>query len=164
MRLLLWIKRETLHILPVFLFFLFFFTIINWTETFLFEKAGVTPFGFLEVAVASALVAKVFLVADHLRLMHLFRERPLAYSILWKTAFYWVIVLIVRLLIRLVPYLFGVSNGFRENLDKFLSQMDWNLFISIQAYYLILLFIFITFRELAYKIGAKKMRKLFFGR
>ncbi|HEY5235071.1 MAG TPA: hypothetical protein VIJ14_02735 [Rhabdochlamydiaceae bacterium] len=164
MRLLLFIKREFFHVLPVFLFFLVFFTLINWTEVFLFKRVGITPFGFLEVAIAAALIAKIVLVVDHLRLIRLFRTKPLAYNIVWKTAIYWVLLLIVRLAIRFAPYFFRADDGFREDLDLFISQLDWNLFISIQIYYLMLLFIFVTFQELTFKIGPHKMRRLFFGK
>jgi hypothetical protein len=163
-RILRWLKKEVLHILPIFLFFLFFFTLINWTEAFLFEREGITPFRFAEVAIAAALIAKIVLVVDHFRIVHLFRQRPLAYIIFWKTALYLVILLIVRFLIRLVPYLFESKSGFREDFILFVSHMNWNLFISIQVYYLMLLFIFVAFQELTYKIGPAKMRRLFFGR
>jgi hypothetical protein len=164
MRLLLMIKREFLHILPIFLFFLVSFTVINWTESFLFKRSGITPFGFLEVAIAAALIAKIVLIVDHLPLIHLFRTKPLAYNIVWKTAIYWVLLLIVRLCIRFVPYFFKADTGFREAFDLFIDQVNWNLFISIQAYYLMLLFIFVTFQELTFKIGPAKMRRLFFGK
>lgn len=141
-----------------------FFTLINWTEAFLFKRDGITPFGFLEVAIAAALIAKIVLIVDHLPLIRLFRTKPLAYGIIWKTTLYWVLLLIVRLAIRFVPYLFGSDDGFRDDLSLFIEHLDWNLFTSIQIYYLMLLFIFVTFQELTYKIGPAKMRRLFFGK
>ncbi len=164
MRVLLFLKREFLHVLPIFLFFLVFFTLINWTEVFLFKRVGISPFGFLEVAIAAALIAKIVLLVDHLPLVRLFRTKPLAVGILWKTALYWVLLLIVRLCIRFAPYLFKTDDGFRADLELFINHVDWNLFISIQIYYLMLLFIFVTFQELTYKIGPAKMRRLFFGK
>jgi hypothetical protein len=164
MRLLLAIKREFFHILPIFLFFLVFFTLINWTEIFLFKQVGITPFGFLEIVIAAALIAKIVLVVDHLPLIHLFRTKPLAYNIIWKTAIYWVLLLVVRLAIRFIPYLFETDTDFREDMNLFIDQLNWNLFISIQVYYLMLLFIFVTFQELTFKIGPAKMRRLFFGK
>lgn len=163
MRLLLWLKKELLHILPIFIFFLVSFTLINWLEAFLFEHMGVTPFRFAEVAIAAALIAKVVLVVDHWTLINRYRNKPLIYPILWKTAFYWVILLVVRLLIRLVPFLVGARDHFEWGWDRFLSHMNWNLFTSVQFYYLLLLFVFVTFQELTFKLGASKMRKLFFG-
>jgi hypothetical protein len=51
----------------------------------------------------------------------------------------------------------------REEMTRFLSAVNWNLFISVQIYYLMLLFIFMTFHELKRKIGDRKMKELFFG-
>ncbi len=164
MRLWLFIRKEFLHVLPVFLFFWVSFTLINWTEVFLFKRVGITPFGFLEVTIAAALIAKIVLIVDHLPLIRLFRTKPLAHNILWKTAIYWVLLLIVRLSIRFVPYFFKADDGFREVFFSFIDELDWNLFSSIQVYYLMLLFIFVTFQELTYKIGPHKMRRLFFGK
>lgn len=164
MRLISSLKREFFHILPIFLFFLFFFTVINWIETFLFEQAGITPFRFFEVALAAALIAKIVLVVDHLTFINAFRRRPLIYPICWKTGIYWVLLLIVRFLIRLFPFLFGYGMGVEGDFSQFVNQMNWNLFISVQAYYLMLLFIFVTFQELTFKIGPQEMRRIFFGR
>lgn len=164
MRLLRWCKKEFFHILPVFLFFLVFFTLINWTEAYLFEKMGVTPFGFLEVAIAAALIAKVILVVDHLTITHVFKKKPLAYVILWKTLLYWIILLIVRLLIRFAPIFFWSKETLAWDFSQLFHEINWNLFISIHVYYLMLLFIFVTFQELAFKIGTAKMRQLFFGK
>jgi hypothetical protein len=164
MRVLLCLKRELYHIVPIFLFFLVSFTLINWVEAFLFKGIGVTPFGFLEVAIAAALIAKIVLIVDHMRMITLFRGKPLAYSICWKTGIYWILLLIVRLLIRFIPFVFGSENGFRDDLTLFVYHVNWNLFLSVQAYYLMLLFIFVTFQELTFKIGPEKMRRLFFGR
>lgn len=164
MRPILWIKKEIAHVFPVFLFFLFFFILINWIETYLFEGSHLRSFRLSEVALAAALIAKIILVADHWPLIHRFRSYPLAYGILWKTALYWVILLLVRLLIRFAPFVYGGGDHFELDLERFIYHVPWNIFLSIQAYYLMLLFIFITFQELTYKIGVPKMRHLFFGK
>jgi hypothetical protein len=163
MKVLLWIKKEIFHVLPVFLFFLVFFTLINAAEMFLFERAGIARIHFTEIVVAAALVAKIFLVVDHLPIIHLFRRRPLAYGILWKTVFYWVLLFVVRILVRFVPFLFH-GGSFQEDLNAFISHVNWSLFASVQIYYFLLLFIFVTFQELTAKIGPAKMRQLFFGK
>lgn len=163
-RLLYLIKREFLHILPIFLFFLVFFVLINWVETLLFKQVGISPFGFLEVAIAAALIAKIVLVADHLPIIDFFRRRPLVYSIVWKTGLYWFFLWLVRLTIRFVPFLFGAHMSFEGDFHQFINQMNWNLFVSIQVFYLMLLFIFVTFQELTFKIGPSKMRQIFFGK
>ena len=156
-------RRKVLHILPIFLFFLFFFTLINWIEAYLFENNGIRAYRFIQVVLAAALIAKIVLVVDHLPITNRFRKHPLAYSILWKTFFYWIILFLVRFLIRFVPFFWADPHDLDYDLIRFLENVEWNVFFSIQAYYLMLLFVFVVFDELIHKIGVKKARQLFFG-
>ncbi|OGN63758.1 MAG: hypothetical protein A3E80_01710 [Chlamydiae bacterium RIFCSPHIGHO2_12_FULL_49_9] len=156
-------KKEGLRVLPVFLFFLFFFTVINWTETYLFEEAGITPFRFFEVFLAAALIAKIILVVDHLPLVKFFRRKVLIYQILWKTAVYWFILLLVRLLIRFIPFLFGERSALFD-FELVFNEINWRLFISIQSFYLLLLFIFEVFEGLVKRVGIGEARRIFFGK
>lgn len=158
-----WLRKEFFHILPVFLFFLIMFNVINTTERFLFEKAGLTPFTFLNVLVAAALVAKIVLVIDHLPATNLPKHKPLIYNIIWKTIVYTLITLVVRLAIQLTPYLFS-GRDLRVDYQLFSAAMNWRLFTAIQIWYLMLFFLFVTARELTEVIGYLKMRKIFFGR
>ncbi len=157
-----WLKNEFKNVLPVFLYFFIFFTLISWIETYLFEEVGLTPFRFVQVLVAAALVAKIFVVVDHLSFAHLLRMRPLIYGILWKGARYWTLLLIISFAIRYFPYLFHGQGHFRGDLQRFFNGVNWHLFISIQVYYLMLIFNFVTFREVIFKIGRGKVKELFF--
>ncbi len=163
MRLVFWIKRETLHLLPVFLFFFIGFTIINGTEKYLFEKAGLTPYSFFEILVAAAVIAKIFLVMDHLPWASWCGKIPLFYRILLKTAFYLFVTMCVRITMRFLPF-FLSGEGLKNDFASFISRENWRLFFSIQGYYVMLLFIFTTARDLTEALGAEKMKKLFFGR
>lgn len=156
-------QREFWRVLPLFLFFLICFTLINWIETYLLEQAGLRPYRFIEILVAAGLIAKIVIVVNHLNITHLFQYRPLIYGVVWKTVVYWTLLLIVRLCVHFAPFLFGGSWKISEDLQAFLQASNWQLFISIQVYYLMLLFIFVTFQELADKIGHKQIKKIFFG-
>jgi len=164
MKILHWMRRAIIHVLPIFFFFLFFFTLINWIESALFEKNGIQRFSFIQVAFAAALIAKIVLVVDHLPMVHRFRKKPLVYSVLWKTFFYWIILFCVRLLIRFIPFFWDDTKHLGDDISYFLDHVEWNVFFSIQGYYLMLLFIFVVFQELISKIGVKKARELFFGK
>lgn len=157
-----WFKREFNRVFPVFLFFLIAFTLINLTERLLLERAGIAPFTLLQIALAAGVIAKVLLVIDHLPFIDLFPKQPLICNILWKTIFYWAILFLVRLCIRFVPFL-REDDGFHREWADFVQKVDWGLFSTIQGYYLMLFFIFVTARELAFALGPLKLRKLFFG-
>lgn len=157
------IRQEIAHILPVFFFFLIFFTLINWIETYLFERVGMEEIKFIQVALAAALIAKIVLVLDHTPWIDRFKKYPLAVPVVWKTFLYWIILFLVRLFIKFVPIYWDNSGEFTDNFNRFFDSINWNLFLSVQAYYLMLLFIFVTFKELVNKIGKKKVLELFFG-
>jgi len=156
-----WLKRESLHIAPVFLFFFIAFNIINATEGFLLKKAGLETYTLLDIAVAAALIAKIFLVIDHLPVNLIFLKKPLIYIVVGKTLLYWVIAFLVRMGIRLFPFLF-YKEGLKNEWNLFLAHVDWRLVLSVQTWYLMLLFLFVASRELALVIGPKKMHQIFF--
>ncbi len=164
MRILSWIKREIFHVFPVFVFFLVFFTLINGIETFLFLQSGLIPFDFLSIFIAAALIAKIVLVIDHLPVINLFRRHPMIYVILWKMTIYWISLFIVRIAIRFAPFFWQADAHFSTAIELFLANVDWHLFFSIQMFNLMLLFIFVVFQEVTYRIGLEKMRRLFFER
>lgn len=161
-KILAWIWKELLHVLPVFIFFFSAFVVINIVERHIFEKAGIAPYTLLEIFIAAALIAKILLVIDHVRLINLFQGRPLIWASLWKTFVYWGLTALIRILLRFAPFIIrGKSLEF--DWDTFVWQMDWNLFEAVQVVYLMLFFLFVTIRELTQVIGFHKMRKLFFG-
>jgi hypothetical protein len=161
MKLLFWLKKELLHIIPVFIFFFIAFNIINVTEGLILKKAGIGRFGILEITLAAALVAKILLVLDHMAIVEWVPYRPLIHRILWKTFLYWLTTLLVRLVMRFVPYLF-IKQELSTKWEQFIIHVDWPLFWSIQTWYLLLFFFFVTARELINVIGAKKMNNIFF--
>jgi len=157
-----WSKREALRIFPAFLFFFVSFNVLNLAESYLLLGVGITPFSFLDVTLAAAVIAKVLLVVDHLPWVNLFPKKPLIYNTVWKTIIYWGITLVVRLCIRFSSYV-GGSQTLSADYHQFMQGTNWHFFATIQTFYLLLFFIFVTSRELTYLIGPKKMRKIFFG-
>lgn len=162
MRFFVWIKREVLHVFPIFLFFLISFTLINLIERMLLERAGIAPFTLLQIFLAAAVIAKVILVIDHLPLISFFPNKPLIGPIFWKSLLYWTILLAVRAAIRFAPFLME-SERLSYEWNDYIQKTDWGLFYTIQGYYLFLFFIYVTLRELTLAIGPLKMRKLLFG-
>jgi hypothetical protein len=62
-----------------------------------------------------------------------------------------------------VPYLFEIGLDLKLDFKKFTQELDLGLFLSIQVFYLLFLFIYVTFKEVTLKIGIQKMKKIFFG-
>jgi hypothetical protein len=154
-----WLKKEIIRVFPAFLFFFISFNLINITEGFIFQEAGIGRFSFLTILIASALVAKVLVVIDNLPFINVFPNKPLVYNIIWKTMLYGVVTGIVRLLIRLVPFL-----SKDDSIESFFQDTNWSLFFAILSWYFILYFVFVTFRDFAETVGFAKVRRIFFGK
>jgi len=114
------------------------------------------------VVVAAALVAKVFLIIDHLPFSLLVFKKPLIYLVIWKTILSWITTFLIRMSVRFFPYLF-LKGGMIQNLEIFLAKIDWRFLFSVQIWYLMLLFLYVVARELGRVIGLAKVRRIFFG-
>jgi hypothetical protein len=158
-----WLKRDLLRVFPAFLFFWIAFTLINYTEGFLLERAGIERYSWEEVLLAAALVAKILMVVDNFHIANLFPITPLYKNIIWKTLLYWMINAIIRLTIRFSPYVWN-TDPFLQDVKIFSANFDWAIFLSIQSWYLMLFFVFVTTRELTLVLGPKRVFKLFFSK
>jgi hypothetical protein len=160
MRLFTYLKKEILHITPVFIFFFFAFNIINFTEGLILKKAGIV-FTLVDVTLAAALIAKVLLILDHLPIMEFVPKRPLIFRVIWKSFLYWGITFIVRQVMKYF-HEYIHSRDFVTAWDGYLYHLNADLMIAIQSWCLMLMVLFVTARELAHVMQPKKMRDIFF--
>lgn len=156
-----WLKRQFWHVLPVFVFFFFAFNIINATESNILKRAGIPPFTVIDIFISALLIAKIYLVVDHFSVLRWLSNQPLIYFVLWKTAIYGFLTLAVRVCIRFWHFMF-LGEGFEIEWETFVSNLDWYLFFTIQAWFLMLFFLFVMASELACVIGYEKMRRILF--
>src|SRR5258706_5629175 len=73
-------------------------------DAVLLEEHGVEFSGFLTATLAALLVGKAVLVTDKIPFMRRFDGAPMIQPILFKSAIYWLCVLMVRLAERLGPF------------------------------------------------------------
>ena len=78
------------------------FNFIVFTTNLLVAQYSVAVSSFMLATVAALVVGKAVLVANHMPLLRRYDRAPLIQPILFKTAFYWVIVFLARLLERFV--------------------------------------------------------------
>src|SRR5438309_8851405 len=98
------ILHEAREALPPTLFFLVGFHFIVFTTNLLVAQYAVAVSSFMLATVAALVVGKAVLVANHMPLLRRYDRAPLIQPILFKTAFYWVIVFLARLLERFVHF------------------------------------------------------------
>lgn len=141
------IGREIVRLIPIFLFFFAAFSLINMTQGLMMKEEGGSPFSMGQVVLIAVVVAKVFIIIDHLPFIDAFSKKPLICKVLWKTSLYSVAALSIRLIAR----------HFHE------QHIPWEQFWAIQIWFLVLFFLFVAFRELRIAVGTAKVRKMFFG-
>ena len=156
-----WWLEQIKHALPPTIFFFVGFNLILWTKRLILEEHGVEFSGFFTATVAALLVGKAVLVTDNLPFMRRFDGAPVIQPILFKTAIYWLCILIVRLAERLGHFLIagGTIADFPEHL---IQHFSWSRFLSIQIWLMVLMLAYVTIHELNMLFGDGELYRLFF--
>src|SRR6478752_4551502 len=92
-----WWLTQVKHALPPTIFFFVGFNLILYTKRLILQEHGIEFSGFFTSLVAALLVGKAVLVTDNLPFMRRFDGAPMIQPILFKSAIYWICVLIARL-------------------------------------------------------------------
>ncbi len=80
------VRHEFIQVLPPTIFFFVAFNVITITKALMLQQYGIDFSGFAAATIGALLVGKVVLVADKLRLINRFPDRPLIYNVAWKRA------------------------------------------------------------------------------
>jgi hypothetical protein len=156
-----WWVTQVKHALPPTIFFLIGFNLILWTKRLILQEHGIEFSGFFTALVAALLVGKAVLATDNLPFMRRFDGAPLIQPILFKSAIYWVCVLIVRLAEELVH--FTAAGGAIANFgDHFADEFPLARFLSIQIWLMVLFLVYVTIHELNELFGDGELYRLFF--
>jgi len=97
--------HEVREALPPTIFFFIGFNFVVLTTNLLVAQYMVAVSNFMLATMAALVVGKAVLVANKMPLLRRYDRAPLIQPILFKTAFYWVIVFFARLLERLAHFL-----------------------------------------------------------
>jgi hypothetical protein len=98
---------EVSEALPPTIFFFVGFNFIVLTTNLLVAEYLVAVSNFMLATIAALVVGKAVLVANKISLLRLYDRAPLIKPILFKTAFYWFVVALARLLERFRAFLAG---------------------------------------------------------
>src|SRR5687768_13620467 len=90
------LNHELQALLPVTLFFFVSFQLLALTESLMLKEYGIHVATFLGATLMAVIVAKAVVLADHFALVNRYPEKPLIYNVVWKTAIYFTVSLIVR--------------------------------------------------------------------
>ncbi len=156
-----WWLAQVKHALPPTIFFFIGFNLILWTKRLILQEHGVEFSGFFTAIVAALLVGKAVLVTDSLPFMRRFDGAPMIQPILFKSAIYWVCVLIVRLAEEVVHFV-AAGGAIAAFGDHFVNHFSLPRFLSIQIWLMVLFLAYVTIHELNQLFGDGELYRLFF--
>src|SRR5208282_2050591 len=153
--------HEAREALPPTIFFFVGFNFVVLTTNLLVAQYLVAVSNFLLATLAALVVGKAVLVANKMSLLRRYDRAPLIQPILYKTAFYWVVVFFVRLLERFVH--FALEGNPPGDFPSYLvTTFSWHRFIAVSLWILVLFLIYVTAREFSHLFGPGELRRLFF--
>jgi hypothetical protein len=156
-----WWLTQVKHALPPTIFFFVGFNLILYTKRLILQEHGIEFSGFFTSLVAALLVGKAVVVTDNMRLMRRFDGAPMLQPILFKSAIYWLCVLIVRLAEELVHFV-AAGGAITDFGDHFAGQFPLARFLSIQIWLMVLFLVYVTMHELNELFGDGELYRLFF--
>ena len=146
--------------LPVALFFLVAFSLVDATDRVI-NKNALTSYSFFSCVVASLIMGKIVLIADSLKLIKLCEHKPLIWVTLWKSFFYVICSIVLRLVEHSIPAIIE-GQSCHQILTRLQEHIDRPLFWIAQCWLAYLFIIFVGYRELVIAIGWPKFKSLFF--
>jgi len=155
--------HEVREALPPTIFFFLGFNIIVLTTNLLVAQYLVAVSNFMLATLAALVVGKAVLVANKIPLLTRYDRAPLIQPILFKTAFYWVIVFFVRLLERFIRFLLE-GNAPADFFSYLITTFSWHRFSAISLWLFVLFLIYVTASEFSLLFGPGEMRRLLFTR
>ena len=156
-----WWLAQVKHALPPTIFFFVGFNLILWTKHLILQEHGVEFSGFFTAIVAALLVGKAVLVTDNLPFMRRFDGAPMIQPILFKSAIYWLCVLIVRMAEEVVRFV-AAGGAIAAFGDHFANHFSLPRFLSIQIWLTVLFLVYVTIHELNELFGDGELYRLFF--
>ena len=156
-----WWLAQVKHALPPTIFFFVGFNLILWTKHLILQEHGVEFSGFFTAIVAALVVGKAVLVTDNLPFMRRFDGAPMIQPILFKSAIYWLCVLIVRLAEGVVHFV-AAGGAIAAFGDYFVDHFSLARFLSIQIWLMVLFLVYVTIHEVNDLFGDGELYRLFF--
>jgi hypothetical protein len=145
--------RELREMLPPTIFFFVGFNLVLLTTNLLVANYGAAFGSFMLVTGGALVVGKAVLVANATQSIRRYNRAPLIRPILFKTVFYWAVVLVARLLEHWIHFWLVEHHPLGTFLPHMIATFDWHRFIAIQLWILVLFLIYETATELNHLFG-----------
>jgi len=154
---------ELKAVLPPTIYFFCAFNLIIFTTNLLTRSYILALTNFLTATMLALLVGKAVLVADKFRAIHRFQNAPLIKPILYKTLFYGVVVMLLRIIEQLLHFAFA-PEGFTAALREAQAAFTWHRFAAIQIWLFVCFLIYVTASQVSAALGPGKLKQMMFHR
>jgi hypothetical protein len=149
------------HLVPPTLYFFVAFNLISFTTDLMVHNYWFHLTSFILASTTALVVGKVILLVDKVRLIDKFRGAPLIQPILYKSVFYSIVVLIVRLFEKVVGFALD-AKGFGETFRESMYDFTWHKFVAVQVWIFVCFLVYVTATELIALLGEGQLFRLFF--
>lgn len=161
-RVLAFVKRELLEILPPTLFFFVVFQIVVFTRSLAGTKGEFALTSAAAATLGALVVGKAVLVADSLPLFRRLLDRPLIYNVVWRVLLYMVLILALQVLEEAIPLVsrYGLSGA----ADRWVGEVHWPVFWATHLQLAFFVAIYCLATAVIGAVGADRVRQILFGR
>ena len=156
------IKEEIEALLPPTIFFFVALHIVVLIRTLMLKGTGIVLGTSASVTLMALILGKAVLIADLLPFINRYPTKPLIYNVVWKTAIYTLVALLVHYLEQLVDFWRQAGSLVAGN-RQLLAEIVWPHFFAIQILLIVIVFSYCTIRELGRVLGKDKLIEMFFG-
>ena len=163
-RMLKWLYKEFLEILPVWAFFFVAFALLALNRMATYGEYHIKPSEPPEFLVGSLIMAKVVLLVDPIYKKRRVAGRPLIGSTLAATGLYFVAGLVLYHIEQVISLIRHHHVGYVEANREVLRAMQEPIFLANMLSVLFLTFTFCMLGELIHAIGRERFMQIFFGR
>jgi hypothetical protein len=147
------VLHEFREMLPPTIFFFIGFNLIVLTTNLLLANYDAQFSSFMLTTAAALVVGKAVLVANAMRSIRHYDRAPLIRPILFKTAFYWAVVFVARLLEHFIKFWLVEHHPLGSFVPHMIATFSWDRFIAIQLWIFVLFLIYVTATELNHLFG-----------
>ena len=155
------IKEEIIEMIPPTLFFFTALQIVALIRALMLKGTGIAVGTFWSVTIAALVLGKAVLIADMLPIINRYPEKPLIYNVVWKTALYMLVSLVIHYLEHLVDF-WRETGGLVAGNQKLLAEIVWPHFLAIQILLVVMIFSYCSMRELVRALGKRRIIEMFF--
>jgi len=153
--------KEFREMLPPTIFFAVGFNLILLTTQLILDDYGAQFASFMLATAGALIVGKSVLVANALPVLNRYKGATLIWPVLYKSAFYFAVVFVVRFLEKLIEY--ATHGGTFAGLPDYVAtHFTWHRFLAIQIWVLVLFLIYTLITELNTLFGDGELYRILF--